>query len=220
MDDIDSQELPGALVEGYLDHERGTRRLLDDLEKHSVEGRHEEVRERIRSFAEHNRRPFFAVALALEGAEQFFEDIESQLGGGAADPLRDLAETYPSLVEPFKLVRMEASNGRKNPITSLDVTTGYSQEEEMPMIDYTAFSGGVKLYEHRGSPQELLQSAGYLVQATNDSLEAALDQNHTVDTEELSELIDRREKLESELGTLRDRIDQLRGSPVGDPKHR
>jgi len=54
------------------------------------------------------------------------------------------------------------------------------------------------------------------VQATNDSLEASLQQHHSVNTDELSELIDRHETLESELNALRDHIDELRRKPVGD----
>jgi predicted nuclease with TOPRIM domain len=216
MEDVDSQDMPGALVEEYLQRERGTRALLDELEKLSIEGEDEELRERIRTFADNNQEVFYTVALALTNSKHFFGDVESQLGIGPADKLRDLADTYPSLAEPFSLVRMEESNERRNPITGFDVTTTYHAEEEVPIVGYTAFSGNVELYDHRGSPQEVLQTASYLVQATNDSLEAALQQNHSVNTDELSELIDRHEKLESELNALRDHIDELRRKPVGD----
>lgn len=216
MDDVDSQEMPGVLVEEYLQRERGTLALLDDLEKLSVEGEHERIRERIRTFADTNREVFFTVALSLTGSKQFFGDVEAQLGVGPADKLRSLAETYPSLSEPFNLVRMEVSNDRQNPVTGLDVTTTYNQEEETPLVGYTAYSGDLELYDFRGSPQEVLQTAAFLVQATNESLEAALQQNHSVNTDELSELIDRHEHLESELNALRDHIDELRRKPVGD----
>jgi len=216
MDDVDGGEMPGALVEEYLQRERGTRALLDELEKLSIEGETEALRDRVRTFAENNQEVFYTVALALTGSKHFYGDVESQLGVGPADKLRDLAETYPSLAEPFSLVRMEVSNERRNPITGFDVTTTYHAEEEVPIVGYTAFSGEVELYDHRGSPQEVLQTASYLVQATNDSLEAALTQNHSVNTDELSELIDRHEKLESELNALRDHIDELRRKPVGD----
>lgn len=216
MDDVDSQDMPGALVEEYLQCERGTRSLLDELEKLSIEGQHEELRERVRTFAENNQEVFYTVALALTGSKHFFGDVESQLGVEPADKLRDLADTYPTLAEPFNIVRMEVSNNRQNPLTTLDVTTTYDQEQEVPLVGYTAYSGNVSLYEYQGSPQEVLQSANYLVQATNDSLEASLRQNHSVNTDELSELIDRHEKLESELNILRDHIDELRRKPVGD----
>jgi len=216
MEDVDSQDMPGALVEEYLQRERGTRALLDELEKLSIEGKDEQLRERIRTFADNNQEVFYTVALALTNSKHFFGDVESQLGVGPADKLRDLADTYPSLAEPFSLIRMEVSNERRNPITGFDVTTTYHAEEEVPIVGYTAFSGNVELYDHRGSPQEVLQTASYLVQATNDSLEASLKQNHSVNTDELSELIDRHEKLESELNALRDHIDQLRRKPVGD----
>lgn len=216
MDDVDSQEIPGALVEEYLEREHGTKALLDELEKLSIEGRYEELRERIRTFARENREVFYTVALSLTGSKQFFGDVESQLGVRPADNLRALTDTYPSLAEPFSIVRMEVSNERYNPITSLDVTTTYDGEEEVPLVGYTAYSGTVDLFDYRGSPHEVLQTASYLVQATNDSLEAALEQNHSVNTDELSELIDRHEMLESELNTLRDHIDKLRRKPVGD----
>jgi hypothetical protein len=216
MDRVDGSEMPGAIVEEFLRRERGTRALLDDLERLSIEGNDEEVRDRIRTLAENDRGVFFTVALALTNSKHFFGDVESQLGVGAADRLRDLAETYPGLADPFGIVRMEVANDRRNPVTGIDVTTSYHAEEEVPLIAYTAYSGDVALHDSRGSPQEVLQSASYLVQATNDALEAALDQDHSVNTDELSELIDRREQLESELGQLRDRIDELRRKPVGD----
>ena len=216
MDDVDGGAVPGALVEEFLDREQGVRALLDDLSRLSLAGDHAAVREQIRNFAGDNRPVFFTVALALTGSQHFFGDVESQLGVGPADRLRELAEHYPALAEPFNLVRMEISGDRHNPVTGLEVTTSYHDEEEVPMVAYTARSGEVELFESKASPQEVLGSATYLVQATNDALEAAMDQDHSVNTDELSELIDRREELESELSTLRDRIDALRRTPVGD----
>jgi len=216
MDDVDSDEMPGAIVEEFLHRERGTRALLDDLERLAVEGDHEEVRDRIRAFAQSDRGVFFAVALALTNSKHFFGDVESQLGVEPADRLRDLAETYPTLAEPFALVRMEVASDRKNPTTGMDVTTTYHRDEEVPLVEYTVHSGEVELAESRGSPSEVLGTAGQLVEATNDALEAALRQDHSVNTDELSDLIERREHLESELSGLRDRIDELRRTPVGD----
>ena len=143
MDDVDGQEMPGAIVEEFLQRERGTRALLDDLERESLEGNDETVRQRIRGFADNSRNVFFAVALALTNSKHFFGDVEAQLGVGPADRLRDLAETYPTLAEPFGIVRMEVANDRKNPVTGMDVTTSYHAEEEVPLIAYTARSGGM-----------------------------------------------------------------------------
>jgi hypothetical protein len=218
MDDVDRDEMPGAIVEECLRREQGVRALLDDLERLALEGDHETVRDRIRSFAESDRGVFFAVALALSNSQHFFGDVESQLGVEPADRLRDLAETYPTLAEPFGLVRMEVASDRKNPTTGMDVTTTYHREEEVPLVGYTLHSGEVELHDSRGSPSEVLGTASQLVEATNDALEAALRQDHSVNTDELSDLIERREHLKSELGELRDRIDELRRKPVGDER--
>ena len=216
MDDVDSQEMPRVIVEEFLDREAGTRALLDDLERLALEGDNDRVRERIRDLADTNQHVFYAVALALSGSKEFYGDVEAQLGVEAADVLRDLGETYPSLAEAFGIVRSEQSRDRQNPVTELSARTTYVSEEEVPVVEYTPKSGAVDLYTGRGPPEEVLQFASYLVQATTDSLDSALDREYSVNTEELSALIDRQEELESELGRLRDRIDELRRTPVGD----
>jgi predicted nuclease with TOPRIM domain len=216
MDDVDRQEMPQVLVEEFLEREEGTRALLDELEKRRLEGDHEAVRERVRNLAENNRSVFYTVALSLTGSKQFYGDVEAQLGVEAADTLRDLGETYPALAEPFAIVRTEQTGDRHNPITELQASTTYLAEEEVPVISYAPRSGELELFRGQGSPEEVLQFASYLVQATTDSLDSALERDYSVTTEELSALIDRQEELESELGRLRDQIDELRRTPVGD----
>lgn len=216
MDDLAREDVPGALAEALLDRERGIRTLLDDLDGLSLRGDHATVRERIRAFAATHERAFFAVAFALSGSEQFYVDVEAQMGVDTADTLRDLAETYPRLAEPFGLVRLEVAGDRHNPVTGVEIATTYAAEESVPLVEYALQSGELALYESRSSPQEVLGAATYLVGATNDALEAALSEDRPVNTDELSELIDRREELESELVLLQDRIDELRAAPGGD----
>jgi polyhydroxyalkanoate synthesis regulator phasin len=212
----DPGELPGMFVETYLDREAGVRTLLDDLERQALEGDHEGVRDRIRQLAEEQQSIFFTVALSLTGSAKFFGDVEAQLDVTAADQLRDLAETYPALEEPFSVVRNEHSRDRHNPVTGLETTTAYHAEEALPLIRYTVKSGNVELYEGGESPEEVLGVATQFVRSTTDALEAAMDDDFSVNTEELSNLIDRREELESELDRLRSQIDELRRRPVGD----
>ena len=99
-------------------------------------------------------------------------------------------------------------------MTELDARTTYVAEEEVPAIRYTPRSGEVDLFTGKGSPEEVLQFASYLVQATTDSLDSAMEHEYSVNTEELSALIDRQEELEGELDRLRDQIDELRRTPV------
>ncbi|MEF8853128.1 MAG: hypothetical protein V5A28_12050 [Haloarculaceae archaeon] len=214
MDDVESEDVPRVFVEELLAREEGTRRLLDELERLALEGDHEAVRERVRDLAEHNRNVFYAVALSLTGSAQFYGDVEAQLGVEAADVLRDVGETYPALAEPFGVVRTERTRDRHNPVTELEAHTTYVESEEVPAVRYTPKSGAVELFTAKGSPEEVLQFASYLVQATTDSLDSALDRDYSVNTEELSALIDRQEELEAELDRLRDQIDELRRTPV------
>lgn len=216
MDDVDSDEMPRAIVEAFLERERGTRALLDELEQLSIEGRHEEVHERIRALAENDEAIFYTVAFSLSRSKQFFGDVEAQIGVTAADRLRDLAENYQSLTEPFAIVRTEVSEDRRNPVTDLRYSVTYHRGVESPIISYQPVSGRRELFDSRGTPSEVLHVSTDLAEATTDALEVALDEDYSVNTEELSELIDRREQLESVLSRLRDDLDELRRKPVTD----
>jgi hypothetical protein len=208
------REMPKSIVEDFLAKEPGTRAFLDDLQRLAAEGRDGEVRERLRGFADSSQGAFFTVALSLGGSAQFFADVEAQMGADVGATLRELETAYGTLSEEFDIVRMEQTQDRHNPVTGMSVSTTYRTEEETPLVEYAPLSGAVTLAESRESPEEVLQVAGFLVQATTDALEAALDGDQPVNTEELSALIDRREDLESDLGALRDRIDELRRTPV------
>jgi hypothetical protein len=213
MDDT-KRVTPVDLARAYREYEEGAQTLLEDLEQGRLEGNHESVRERVREFAGTEQEVFLCLALALNDTEGFFREVASELGRDVAAEFREIRDTYPSLAETFKLVRMEVTRERKNPITGIDVRTAYSAEQEVPLVGYTVSSGNVDLHEYRGTTQETLQSAGYFVQAANDALAATLAEDRPVNTDELSELIDRHEKLEAELNTLYDHIDELRRMPV------
>lgn len=214
MDDIEGEEMPGAIVEAFLEREEGARALLEELEKLTVEGHHEEVRERLRNLADSDESVFYTVAISLTNSRQFFGDVEAQLDVTAADRLRDLAETYPSLAEPFNVVRTELAEDRHNPVTDTSYTVTYHHNIEAPMITYSPLSGKQELYESRGTPSEVLRVSTDLAAATTDALDVALENDYSVNTEELSELIDRREELETELSRLRDQLDELRRTPI------
>jgi intein/homing endonuclease len=216
MDDVDAEEMPRAIVETFLEREHGVRTLLDELEMLAIEGRHDELRERIRGIAESDEAIFYTVAFSLAGSKQFFGDVEAQLGVTPADRLRDLSETYQSLTEAFAIVRTEITEDRQNPITDLRYSVSYHRGVESPIITHEPLSGDQSLFESRGTPSEVLRLATDLVEATTDGLEVALEDEYSVNTEELSELIDRREELESALSALRDDLDELRRTPVND----
>ncbi len=61
-----------------------------------------------------------------------------------------------------------------------------------------------------------MRVASDLTSATTDALDVAMDNDYSVNTEELSALIDRREELETELSKLRDQLDELQRTPVSD----
>lgn len=172
------------------------------------------MRERVRNLAERDEAVFYTVAFSLAESDHFFGDVEAQLDASAADRLRDLAATYSGLTEPFAVVRTEVAEDRRNPVTDLHYSVSYHRGVESPIVTYGPQSGRRELFESRGTPSELLHLSADLVEAATDALEVALDEGYSVNTEELSDLIDRREDLESSLSRLRDDLDELRRKPV------
>lgn len=216
MDDADRDAMPGTIVETFLARERGTRALLDELQRLAVEGRHDEVRERVRGLADSDEAVFYTVAFSLSRSRQFFGDVEAQIDVSTADRLRDLADTYGSLTDDFAIVRTERSEDRYNPVTDLRYSVSYHRGVDSPIVSYAPLSGELELFESRGRPSEALHLSTDLLEAATDALEVALEEDYSVNTDELSDLIDRRERLESTLSRLRDDLDDLRRRPVGD----
>jgi hypothetical protein len=178
------------------------------------EGEHREVQEQLQNHADSDESVFCTVAFSLTNSRQFFGDVEAQLDVTAADRLRDLAETYSALAEPFNIVRTERAEDRLNPVTDTSYTVTYHHSVESPMVTYSPLSGEQQLYESRATPSEVLRVSTDLAAATTDALDVALENDYSVNTEELSALIDRREELETELSKLRDQLDELRRTPV------
>ena len=109
---------------------------------------------------------------------------------------------------------LERADDRLNPVTDTSYAVSYHRGVESPMVTYRPLSGEQELYESRGTPSEVLRVAADLTGATTDALDVAMDNEYSVNTEELSALIDRREELETELSRLRDQLDELRRTPV------
>jgi hypothetical protein len=215
-DDEAEVEPPRTFVEPFLERERAARDVLDELEADLLVGEAESVRERLREMAHADHDTFLTLCLCCNGNDQFFEDVAEQFDEETADRLGRLGESHDQLADAFRIVREEVDMGRENPVTGVNFSGAYREREQVPLIRYQLYSGGVELLESRESPDELLQVASFLVGATSETLENAVEHGDTVNTEELSDLLDRRDDLETRLGELEDTLDDLRTQPVGE----
>lgn len=207
---------PGTFVESFLERERAARDVLDELEADLLVGEAESVRERLREMARTDHDTFRTLCLCCTGNERFFDDVAEQFDEGTAERLRRLGETHSPLSREFRLVRDEVDRGRENPVTRVSFSGTYREPERVPLVRYQLYSGGVELLDSRDSPDELLQVASFLVGATAETLEHAVEHDNTVKTGELSDLLDRRDDLEARLGDLADTLDDLRTQSVGE----
>ncbi|WP_254829455.1 hypothetical protein [Haloglomus salinum] len=215
-DDEAEVEPPRTFVEPFLERERAARDVLDELEADLLVGETESVRERLREMAHTDHDTFLTLCLCCNGNDQFFADVAEQFDEETADRLGRLGESHDQLADAFRIVREEVDMGRENPVTGVNFSGAYREREQVPLIRYQLYSGSVELLESRESPDELLQVASFLVGATSETLENAVEHGDTVNTEELSDLLDRRDDLETRLGELEDTLDDLRTQPIED----
>lgn len=215
-DDQAESEPPRTFVEPFLAREQAARDVLDELEADLLVGEAESVRERVHEMAHTDHDTFLTLCLCCNGNDQFFADVAEQFDEETADRLRRLGESHDRLARTFRIVRDEVDMGRENPVTGVNYSGAYREREQVPLIRYQLYSGSVELLESRESPDELLQVASFLVGATAETLENAVEHEDTVNTEELSDLLDRRDDLETRLGELEDTLDDLRTQPVED----
>jgi hypothetical protein len=208
--------MPQSLVEDFLAQEAGVEALLDELEKLVAEGRYEDVRARIRNFADASPGAFFAVALSLSGSSQFFADVEAQLDAAAAATLRELADDHAALEAEFGIVRTEEATDRNHPITGMSADTDFRPESDRPMVSYRPQSGDLDLYEGRAPPSDLVEIASLYLRTTADALDVISDVDSVVAVDEVNALRDRREHLEQELARLDEQIEALEQPPFED----
>jgi len=166
-------EPPRSWVEQFYDSESEVRGVLDDVREAHLPGEYGEVREQLRAFAQAEQGLFRAIALAVLDIDSFFTDLETQYEDTTPPiaELKALGSEYSRLADPLELVLSERLNQFQNPRPGLRRGFRYSDETELPRLDYDLYSGDVELCQFIHPPSQALVLAESIVNSTHQLLE-------------------------------------------------
>ncbi|MBX0305720.1 hypothetical protein [Haloarcula salinisoli] len=166
-------EPPRAWVEQFYDSEAEVRGVLDDIREAHLLGEYEDVREKLRAFGEAENGLFRAIALIVIDVETFYSDLAEQYEDETPpiEDLKALGSEYSRLDDPIELVLSERINELQNPQPGLRRGFRYSDETELPRLDYDIYSGDVELCQFIHPPSQALVLAQSIVNSTHLLLE-------------------------------------------------
>lgn len=171
--DAKTTEPPRSWVEQFYDSESEVRGVLDDIREADLLGKHEHVREKLRAFGQAEDGLFRAIALVVIDVESFYTDLAAQYEEDTPpiDELKALGSEYSRLADPLELVLSERMNEFQNPRPGLRRGFRYSEETELPRLDYDLYSGDVALCQFIHPPSQALVLAQSIVNSTHALLE-------------------------------------------------
>lgn len=151
-------------VEALTSHDRGIQRFLDMLVSRKLVGEQEVVRKAIRKFGQQNTPLFKAVVFLLSEMKiPENDDFEGSIPKDTRKKLMELAESYSSLREEFKIVSSEFHFEAKNPWPTIRTEPSYDVDTGLPLMDCKLTSSDVPIDEFRAPPSHVLSMAATVI---------------------------------------------------------
>lgn len=177
--------------------------VLDGWQEELVRGNAEKVQQEIRTFAKNREDNFHLIALAFDGVDKFYADMEATAGEEAVKELQKLAEKYDqSIEELFWVIRKEEIDELKNPITSTKSDIEIRLGEMAPLIQLELSSGPVPILELHETPDHFLDLANSFGRIVEETLIAIEESGEELTKEQA-------EKLERQVLRLQERGDSI-----------
>lgn len=166
-------EPPRLWVENCLDSEAEIRSVLADVREAHLLGESETVRETLRAFAKAEDGIFRVVALAVLDVDRFYTDLAAQYDEESppTDQLHAIGSDFDRLADDLELVLSERMNEFRNPHPGLRRGFRYSEETQLPRLDYELYSGDIQLCQFIHPPSQALVLAQSIVNSTRKLLE-------------------------------------------------
>jgi len=166
-------EPPRSWVEQFYESESEVRGVLDDIREAHLLGEYEAVREKLRAFGQAEDGLFRAIALIVIDVESFYTDLAAQYEDETppTEELKALGSEYSRLADPIELVLSERMNEFQNPQPGLRRGFRYSEDTELPRLDYDLYSGDVELCQFIHPPSQALVLAQSIVNSAHMLLE-------------------------------------------------
>lgn len=201
-------EPPREWVEALLEREEFVRDFLDSLAQARMSGEHEEVRERLRGFAESQPLVFEAVKRAVGDDETFITELRKQFNedGEALEEALSTVDEFGTKYEAFRtemdIVWMEQAYGLWNPQPEMYSVTKYNDGLSMPTLEFTLSSGDTPLTTAEMPASQSLALAEILLRRSTELLHHALENDDQVDPTEQRSVADSTRQLTDGINQL------------------
>jgi hypothetical protein len=162
------------------------------------------VREKLRAFAQAENGIFRVVALAVLDVERFYSDLEAQYEDDSppTEQLETMGSEFNRLADPLELVLSERMNEFRNPRPGLRRGFRYSEETQLPRLDYDVYSGDVKLCQFVHPPSQALVLAQSVLNSTRQLLEQVDANGDPIAEAEQERIANMHEHLSEELAEM------------------
>lgn len=200
---------PQKWVEPYLENEKGIKEFLDTLiELKQYDSK--EARKRLRNFASDikKRQALVAVYFSLFDQEDFFADVEDDMGEEIEEKLRQLGQDYATLKSEIGAVYGEEFYKLWNPLGSFESRISNITYNGDPLISLTGYSGDTPVLSTTAYPSSLLNNSASILNNVTRTLENRED-SPTVTEQELEDIIEERDHIQRHLEELNDLINDL-----------
>lgn len=208
-EDINTEgEIPSRWVSEFLQIEDTAIELLEELLTVQLSESENHAQDRIRTL--HNRKPavFQTIFLALNGNEDYFDDVEEQMGQQVRKKLTDIRDRFSLLEKDFMIVRQEENEGRINPIKSYRTFSTFEYESDVPLVGIRFKSGSFIFPDIQDQPSRILQIGLMSIDSVNDAFERVLYEDYQIpegESEDMQEVI---ENIEQQLNQLKNNLNE------------
>ncbi|MDS0260538.1 hypothetical protein NDI56_14120 [Haloarcula sp. S1CR25-12] len=215
--DESTVEPPRAWVEDFLDSEVEIRGVLNDVREAHVLGESETVREKLRAFAQTENGIFRVVALAVLDVETFYTDLKDQYEDESPpiETLQAIGSDFDRLADDLELVLSERMNEFRNPRPGLRRGFRYSEETQLPRLDYDVYSGDVKLCQFIHPPSQALVLVQSILHSTRKLLEQVEANSDPIAETERERIANMHNHLSEELTEMAAYIEATDGEETG-----
>lgn len=199
-------------VEALLKNEDRIRNILDDIgEMRLYDGT--EARRRLKMFARDSleRQAFAGLYFTLEGTDQFFEDVEDEMGSSTVELLNEFKDDFGYLGNDIEVIWREVYDGFNNPPTTYDTEIAQIDPATGPILTIKHYSGSAKVYEVTADPGRLLGHAASLTAGIYSEL-SDHERYEEYSSAQIERLDGQCDHLEQHLEDMKDLVEEIKES--------
>ncbi len=207
-------------VENYIENRDSVLSTLDKIDELRIRDP-EGAREVARSFAESGKYEdsFLCVYFAILGLDRFFEDVKIAFDDRSEELIEEfsqISEDYATIENEMRVVYKEVYNGVNNPVTDQDSEVELLQgDDEIPLIQFTSYSGNKPILETTDRLERHLYHVASMLNYVTNSASGRFEVYESRE-DYLEELVKQTNHVERHLNELKEEIDELDTSGLGE----